>query len=93
MLGKLQALRLIVRAEFGAVELLGPLEHLLISEAADDLAVFEDERNLMAPDLEHGQTVCRLVYEKMAERPSFLYGTGIGSHYQAQGLKLSKHFR
>ena len=43
--------------------------------------------------LEHGQTVCRLVYEKMAERPSFLYGTGIGSHYQAQGLKLSKHFR
>jgi len=22
-----------------------------------------------------------------------LYGQGIGSHYQAQGLKLSKHFR
>ncbi len=43
--------------------------------------------------LEHGQTVCRLVYERMAERPSFLYGAGIGSHYQAQGLKLSKHFR
>ena len=43
--------------------------------------------------LEHGQTVCRLVYEKMAERPSFLYGAEIGSHYQAQGLKLSKHFR
>jgi dCTP deaminase len=43
--------------------------------------------------LEHGQIVCRLVYEKMAERPSFVYGTGIGSHYQAQGLKLSKHFR
>ena len=43
--------------------------------------------------LEHGQTVCRLVYEKMSERPNFLYGAGIGSHYQAQGLKLSKHFR
>jgi dCTP deaminase len=43
--------------------------------------------------LEHGQTVCRLVYERMAERPSFLYGAGIGSHYQAQGLKLAKHFR
>jgi dCTP deaminase len=29
----------------------------------------------------------------MAERPSFLYGAGIGSHYQGQALKLSKHFR
>ncbi|MCW5717359.1 MAG: 2'-deoxycytidine 5'-triphosphate deaminase [Bauldia sp.] len=43
--------------------------------------------------LEHGQIVCRLVYERMAERPKFLYGAGIGSNYQAQGLKLSKHFR
>jgi dCTP deaminase len=43
--------------------------------------------------LEHGQIVCRLVYERMSERPRFLYGSGIGSHYQAQGLKLSKHFR
>ncbi|MGD9739315.1 MAG: 2'-deoxycytidine 5'-triphosphate deaminase [Bauldia sp.] len=43
--------------------------------------------------LEHGQIVCRLVYERMAARPRFLYGSGIGSHYQAQGLKLSKHFR
>jgi dCTP deaminase len=43
--------------------------------------------------LEHGQTVGRLVYEKMLERPQSLYGQGIGSNYQAQGLKLSKHFR
>jgi dCTP deaminase len=43
--------------------------------------------------LEHGQTVGRLVYEKMLERPAKLYGEGIGSNYQAQGLKLSKHFR
>jgi dCTP deaminase len=43
--------------------------------------------------LEHGQTVGRLVYERMAERPLKLYGQGIGSNYQAQGLKLSKHFR
>jgi dCTP deaminase len=43
--------------------------------------------------LEHGQIVGRLVYERMAERPKVLYGSGIGSHYQAQGLKLSKHFR
>jgi dCTP deaminase len=43
--------------------------------------------------LEHGQIVGRLVYEKMLARPDQLYGTGIGSNYQAQGLKLSKHFR
>jgi dCTP deaminase len=43
--------------------------------------------------LEHGQLVGRLVYEKMIAQPDTLYGTGIGSNYQAQGLKLSKHFR
>jgi dCTP deaminase len=43
--------------------------------------------------LEHGQIVGRLVFEKMLERPHALYGAGIGSNYQAQGLKLSKHFR
>jgi dCTP deaminase len=43
--------------------------------------------------LEHGQVVGRLVFEKMLARPDRLYGAGIGSNYQAQGLKLSKHFR
>ncbi|MBT9245055.1 2'-deoxycytidine 5'-triphosphate deaminase [Gemmobacter fulvus] len=43
--------------------------------------------------LEHGQIVGRLVYERMSERPETLYGTGIASNYQGQGLKLSKHFR
>jgi dCTP deaminase len=43
--------------------------------------------------LEHGQIVGRLIYEKMLQRPSSLYGEGLGSNYQAQGLKLSKHFR
>ncbi len=43
--------------------------------------------------LEHGQIVGRLVYERMLARPDRLYGSGIGSNYQAQGLKLSKHFR
>jgi dCTP deaminase len=43
--------------------------------------------------LEHGQIVGRLVYEAMLARPRSLYGQGIGSNYQAQGLKLSKHFR
>lgn len=43
--------------------------------------------------LEHGQIVGRLVYENMLARPEKLYGQGIGSNYQAQGLKLSKHFK
>lgn len=43
--------------------------------------------------LEDGQIVGRLVYEHMSERPQALYGAGLGSNYQAQGLKLSKHFR
>ncbi|MBP0482970.1 2'-deoxycytidine 5'-triphosphate deaminase [Sagittula salina] len=43
--------------------------------------------------LEHGQTVGRLVYERMSEVPKQLYGQGIASNYQGQGLKLSKHFR
>ena len=43
--------------------------------------------------LEHGQVVGRLVYERMAEVPDRLYGVGIASNYQGQGLKLSKHFR
>jgi len=42
--------------------------------------------------IEDGQIVGRLVYEHLTERPKALYGTDIGSHYQAQGLKLSKHF-
>ena len=43
--------------------------------------------------LEDGQVVGRLVYDKLTEFPDQVYGQGIGSHYQAQGLKLSKHFK
>ena len=43
--------------------------------------------------LEHGQIVGRLIYERMLARPDQLYGEGIGSNYQAQSLKLSKHFK
>ena len=43
--------------------------------------------------IEQGQTVCRLVYEPMANIPAFLYGeAGSTNNYQAQGLKLAKHF-
>ena len=43
--------------------------------------------------LEHAQIVGRLVYEKMLKEPAQLYGAGIASNYQGQGLKLSKHFK
>jgi dCTP deaminase len=43
--------------------------------------------------LGHGQIVGRLVYERMDEVPDHLYGAGIASNYQGQGLKLSKHFK
>ncbi len=42
--------------------------------------------------LEHGQITGRLIYEPLTQEPDLLYGTDIGSHYQSQGLKLSKHF-
>jgi dCTP deaminase len=43
--------------------------------------------------MEDGQVVASLFFEKLTERPKLLYGEGIGSSYQRQGLKLSKHFR
>jgi dCTP deaminase len=43
--------------------------------------------------LEDGQIIGRLVYEPLTEPPERVYGQGIGSNYQRQGLKLSKHFR
>jgi dCTP deaminase len=43
--------------------------------------------------LGHGQTIGRLIYEKLAGAPDRLYGSALGSNYQAQTLKLSKHFR
>jgi dCTP deaminase len=43
--------------------------------------------------LEHGQTIGRLVFERLTDPPPEAYGAGLGSNYQGQDLKLSKHFR
>lgn len=43
--------------------------------------------------LEHGQTVGWLKYERMTQTPSRVYGSGLKSHYQNQGLALAKQFR
>ncbi len=56
-------------------------------------AVLEVRSHQVPFILEHGQIVGRLVYERMAGPPDQLYGAGIGSSYQSQGLKLSKHFK
>lgn len=55
-------------------------------------AVLEVRSHKVPFILEDGQIIGRLVYELLAEEPPRLYGQDIGSHYQAQGLKLSKHF-
>ncbi|MFP6707543.1 MAG: 2'-deoxycytidine 5'-triphosphate deaminase, partial [Alphaproteobacteria bacterium] len=43
--------------------------------------------------LEHGQTVGRLVYERLTNLPDRIYGRDIGSNYQKQSLALAKQFR
>jgi len=43
--------------------------------------------------IESGQTVGRLIYERLLAKPKKIYGSGIGSSYQSQGLALSKQFK
>lgn len=43
--------------------------------------------------IEDGQRVCKLTFEQMLERPTMLYGQGIGSNYQRQTDTLGKQFR
>ena len=43
--------------------------------------------------IRHDQLVGRLVYERLTAVPERLYGSGIGSSYQRQGLQLAKQFR
>ena len=43
--------------------------------------------------IEDGQVVGRLVYERLTAAPAKLYGAGLKSSYQRQGIALSKHFK
>lgn len=56
-------------------------------------AVLEVRSHKVPFILEDGQIVGRLIYERLTELPEMLYGRDLGSNYQAQGLKLSKHFK
>jgi dCTP deaminase len=42
--------------------------------------------------VEHGQPVCKLSFERMAEEPDVVYGADVKSNYQGQQTMLSKHF-
>jgi dCTP deaminase len=40
-----------------------------------------------------GQTFFKVFFERMQQRPEKVYGEGLGSSYQFQGLTLSKQFK
>src|ERR1019366_6333030 len=54
MLGKLQSLRLVVGADALTVHGVGPRQHFFVDQAADDLAMLEDERHLARAHFQHG---------------------------------------
>ena len=61
-------------------------------DAQGTRAVLEVRSHEVPFVLEDGQRVGQLIYENLIEPPEKLYGEGIGSNYQRQGLRLSKHF-
>ena len=63
------------------------------SDGAGSRAVLEVRSHEVPFVLEHGQVVGRLVYERLTEVPEKIYGAGIGSSYQSQGLALAKQFK
>jgi dCTP deaminase len=56
-------------------------------------AVLEVRAHDVPFEIEHGQVVGRLIYERLTQLPDRIYGSAIGSTYQQQGLKLGKQFR
>src|ERR1700732_2539343 len=54
MLRQRQALALVGGADRGAVELVGPGDQALVDEAADDLAVLDQERHFVRAHFEDG---------------------------------------
>ncbi len=62
-------------------------------QAEGTRAVLEVRSHEVPFVVEDGQRVGRLIYERLIGRPDRLYGAEIGSSYQHQGLRLSKHFK
>ena len=66
---------------------------LVEGKVSNTRAVLEVRSHDVPLLIEQGQTVCRLIYERMSSLPKKVYGgKGTKSNYQSQGLKLSKHF-
>jgi len=63
------------------------------TSAGGSRAVLEVRSHEVPFMLEHGQTVGWLRYDRMAAVPEHVYGVGIGSSYQSQGLALGKQFK
>jgi dCTP deaminase len=56
-------------------------------------AVLEVKTNELPFIIEDGQTIARIIYEKLNKKTSVVYGANINSNYQNQKLALSKHFK
>ena len=56
-------------------------------------AVLEVRAHDVSFALEHGQTLCKLTFERMQDAPDKLYGADLGSRYQRQYLALGRQFR
>jgi len=63
------------------------------AEVAGTRAVLEVRSHEVPFLLEDGQPVGRLVFEPLLALPEKVYGAGIGSSYQDQGIALAKQFR
>lgn len=63
------------------------------NKAPSSLAVLEVRGRDVPFILENGQIIARLIYEPLRSPAQQVYGSGLGSNYQYQGLRLSKHFR
>jgi dCTP deaminase len=55
-------------------------------------AVLEVKTSEIDIILEDGQSIARIIFEKLNKRTKKLYGYDLNSNYQHQGLALSKHF-
>ena len=64
-----------------------------LSDVKGTHAVLEVRSHDVPFIIEDGQTVGRLIYERLMAPSEKIYGVNIGSSYQCQGLSLSKQFR
>lgn len=62
-------------------------------DGSGSTAVLEIRAHNIPFRLTSGQIVCKMIFERMLEAPTELYGAGVGSSYTSVGPMLSKHFK